>query len=74
MDTDNHASTNDPFVDPSIHSSQPDLISGTDLYVSRNARLSLAEDSLVVYGMSVEEVSAGIELTRVQRQRYHATR
>jgi len=73
MEADSHAFADDPFVDPSINSTQADTNSGTDLYVSRNARLSLAEDSLVVYGTSNDSSVVAPSLIGYQRQWYHTT-
>ena len=41
----------DPFADPSVNSSQRDLIDDSTLEVGRNASLTLGTDSLIVLGM-----------------------
>ena len=42
----------DPFADPPVNASRTNLEAEADLYVDRNARLSLAADSLIVHGVS----------------------
>ena len=49
MTSDQRSSADNPFADRTTSPANPE---STDLYVSRNVRLSLSADALVVYGTS----------------------